>query len=143
MPIRKGALLAAGLAVALGGSVAAGAAAQAILRGEVVTPPPPTGQLQALLRHADPNATHLREVLTTSHAAKTLLAGGHDGAPGEPAYLACAHGIFHRGMEPPGVSDKAHPILCLVVLARGMVVTEVSFPSHYPDLHKLGQVQKL
>jgi hypothetical protein len=47
-------------------------------------------------------------------------------------------------MPAPGVkNEKTHPILCLVVVAKGMDVTEVGYPSHYPALHKLGSVQKL
>ena len=149
MLIRRRTLLAAtGAIVALGGSVAGGATAQSVRRGSESPPAPGTG-IQAILRRGDPNATHLRAVLTTTQAAEALIApGDSSNAPSVPAYLACKEGAkagSYSGSESPpaGVHPKLQPVLCLVLITSDLEMTFTAALPHYPKLSTLGNVLKL
>ena len=140
--IRSRAVCVGTVVIALAGSMAGGAAA-----AQPTTPPAPLTpqlQLRALLLRADPHATHLRAVQTTSWVGERLLAGGQAAQAPVPVYLACEKGkAFFPESPPPGVKVRAYPIQCITVLVQNFELVGVALRSHYPDLHTLGSVWKL
>jgi hypothetical protein len=151
MSIRRSLLAVVLSAAAVLGAVTSGAA------GDTTQPTPTSDavlvQLQTILLgqaaiHGDPTPTRTLAVATSSHAAEGLLSpGSSDGQAPVPAYVLCAKGHFNldalavpHGFHPTG---KAPTALCLMVLAQGMGVAEISLDRHYPVLRTLGTVQDL
>jgi hypothetical protein len=129
MLVRKGSVLAAGLAVLLGfGCVAGGAAAQTtsvgraarIPVGPALVSPAALVELRRAVLNASravgvPNPKHLRAVATNSDAAARAV----DSAPGGissslvPIYVGCARGHFPNLGDGRGLSS-----LCVIMFAQ-------------------------
>jgi hypothetical protein len=105
-----------------------------------------------LLRFAktngDPHPKQVQAVRTRLAAAEYLLDPTvPDGQGSVAAYLACARGSFVTPTHsvPPGYHPHGPPptALCVVVIARGLGLTEFSLGPRYPDLRRLGTVHNL
>ncbi len=154
MLVMKGSVLAAVLAAVLGlGCVAEGAAAQTASRGRsesmpvhpALVPPAALAQLRAALLNAsqyvgDPNPTHLRAVATNSKAARWVVyfAPGGISRTSAPIYVGCARGYFSNVGDGRGLAS-----ICVIMFARTGTLGPVVESSRFPDLRKLGSVQKL